>query len=108
MAAKISEMIKEDNTEEMQRIANEALPNKKESLFSKLFRSHRVTETEEEDINMPIEEDVLEPQTLEAFKIAGKWLMRLDTEVKREFKESADYVKYRAFLEKYNLAKKKQ
>jgi hypothetical protein len=115
IAAKVADMIndkgqKEAVKQQMARIVSEEPEpvEKKESLFSKLFKSRRVTETEEEEMKYPVDDQTLDPETVEVLKITGKWIMKLDSEKKKEFKESGDYAKYKSFLDKYGLTKKKQ
>jgi hypothetical protein len=115
IAAKVADMMKDNNqkeavNKEIASIASEEpeTEERKESFFSKLFKSRRVTETEEEEMKYPVDDQALDPETIEVLKITGKWIMKLDSEMKKEFKESGDYAKYKAFLDKYGLTKKKQ
>jgi hypothetical protein len=52
------------------------------------------------------EDDKPSPEVIEALKISGKWLSRLDADAKKEFRESQDYQKYRSLLQKWGLTKK--
>ncbi len=83
----------------------EVVVEMKEGFLSRIFKRKAAVE---EDYGGPIEEPTLDPETIEVLKITGKWIMKLDHESKKEFRDSADYVKYKAFLDKYGLTKKKQ
>ncbi|MFH0870073.1 MAG: hypothetical protein V1866_03380 [archaeon] len=86
----------------------DVLEKKREGLLSRLFRSLRKREEIEED-TVPIQtEPELDEETVETIRLMGKWLTKLDTEIKKEFRDSGDYAKYKAFIDKYGLGKKKQ
>lgn len=84
------------------------LEKKREGLLSRLFKSLRRRDDTEDDVVPVQSEPELDPETVETIRLMGKWLTKLDTEVKKDFRDSGDYAKYKAFIDKYGLGKKKQ
>jgi len=111
IADKVAEMMaeqkehKQTKLTQMSNAPRTVMVEKKEGFLLRIFRKKTA---DEEDYGGMIEEPVLDPETIEVLKVTGKWLMKLDSETKREFKDSADYAKYKGFLDKYRLTKKKQ
>lgn len=95
----IKELRKEENV----------LEKRREGLLSRLFRSLRRNEREMKEDAVPVQtEPELDPETVETIRLMGKWLTKLDTDIKKDFRDSGDYAKYKAFIDKYGLGKKKQ
>lgn len=91
---------------------------KKPGFFAKLLDAFK-KEDSEEDVDMSSHEAKIQekeqersgkpsPEVIEVLKISGKWLSKLDSETKQHFMESQDYAKYKFYLEKWGLTKKKE
>ncbi len=78
------------------------------ALFRGYQRKHRLDEKAEK---MQYIEDEVIPRMDEdvkhVLKLVHKWLGRLPKRQKDEFKKSRDFIEYKALLEKYGVAKKK-
>lgn len=82
--------------------------NSKPNFFSRIFGSSKSEDDfEEEQMVEKVKEQVQKAQTnsippdvAEVLTIAGKWLNRLDSETKMEFKNSTDYAKYKFLLDR--------
>jgi hypothetical protein len=81
----------------------------KGGFLGSLFKGNK----KDDYVDMPTEEEPvmemrgLDQETIEILKITSKWIGRLDGETKKEFKDSPDFAKYKAFLDKNGLTKKK-
>ena len=82
--------------------------------FEGLFGSIFGKKVDYEDAGDPVQDEPekpqgeLDPEVIEVLKIAGKWLGKMPKELKLEFKESQDYAKYKFYLDKWGLTKKKE
>jgi hypothetical protein len=103
---------KEEEMIEMKQ-EEEVLVEKRENMVSKFmsrinFLKKKQMEAEEQPAGTEKEEPVLEEDVIEVIKIAHKWLGELTPGKKRGFKESEDFKKYKAVLQKYGIAKEKK
>ncbi len=105
-------MEKEDEIKEIKQ-EEEVLVEKRENMVSKFiskinFLKKKQTEAEEQPAESENESPVLEEDVIEVIKIAHKWLGELTPGKKRGFRESEDFKKYKAVLQKYGIAKEKK
>ena len=67
---------------------------------------------EEEEVEVQMEpareEHEIDPELVEVLRISGKWLNKLDGETKKAFRESQDYAKYKYYIDKHGLTKRKE
>jgi len=104
------ERIEEDHPEMTQEFeeVRESLLDRFFSLFRGYERQHRVAEKAEK---MQYIEDEVIPRMDEdvkrVLKLVHKWLGQLPKRQKDAFKKSKDFIEYKALLEKYGVAKKK-
>ena len=100
----------EDYSEDMgdETMEEESSHGKKKSVFSRIKEWLSFDENDEEVVDMPQEEvhSLLFDDMKEALKIQNKWLNKLPSDVKKEFKGSEDFKRYKEILEKHNLIKK--
>jgi hypothetical protein len=79
------------------------------SIFSKInvFKKRQVYTIEVPDEELE-KEPVLDREVVQVLKMMHKWLEELPDSKKRAFRQSPDFQKYKAVLEKYGLVKKKE
>lgn len=85
-------------------------PEKKLSLFSRIFRFNRVKEENFEEDYDDYQEENLEEQLgfedyKEAIKILHKWVEKLPENDLKKFKSSSDFDKYKKALKKLGMIK---
>jgi hypothetical protein len=86
----------------------ESSHGKKKGVFS-MIKEWLSFDDNEEEPSAESEEEMPSPQfedMKEALKIQNKWLNRLPSDAKKEFKASDDFKRYKSILEKHNLIKK--
>ncbi|MBN2142397.1 hypothetical protein JW711_03635 [Candidatus Woesearchaeota archaeon] len=92
----------------------EELEEKREGLTKRFFRSLFGGREQPDDVEVGMPEEVepeaepITPEVKEVLRISGKWLNRLDKKAKAEFRESNDFEKYKFYLDKWGLTKKKE
>ncbi|RJQ18245.1 hypothetical protein C4573_00805 [Candidatus Woesearchaeota archaeon] len=91
-----------DPEEELEVIEEEEeqLEERRESIIQRLFKGFRTEKEEPVEQNPEVEEDMKQ-----VLKITFDWINRLPSETKIKFKESPDFVQYKAILKKYGLIK---
>lgn len=102
------EIVKESSFEETTEEYEE--PEKKLSLFSRIFRFNRVKEEDIDEYYDDYQEENLEEQVgfedyKEAIKILHKWVEKLPEKELKKFKTSSDFDKYKKALKKLGMIK---
>ncbi|MFC1648580.1 hypothetical protein ACFL1B_03920 [Nanoarchaeota archaeon] len=109
MEAKV-EGIEEEMTE-MEEMEEE-LEHERESIIDKIMGLIGLGGPKYEDIDdfdvMKANEDAVDKDMKQVLKLAHRWLEKLPSEHKKDFKESEDFQLYLATLEKYGLIKQKK
>jgi hypothetical protein len=103
---------KEQQIEELE-AEEQGLERKREGLLKQFFKAigfsgqKRMQDYTEDEV-LDYEEEALPEDAVEVIKLTYKWLEQLPSTKKRSFKASNDFQKYKAVLEKYGIARKKE
>ncbi|MBN1792431.1 hypothetical protein JW826_01985 [Candidatus Woesearchaeota archaeon] len=89
------------------------LESRREGLISGFFKSLFGSSPSEDDTvdmsGMDLDDrPSLSPEVVEVLKISGRWLNKMDSRTKQEFRQSSDFERYKSYIDKMGLTRKKE
>jgi len=105
----VEQELEDSSEQEMGVLEDESMDSP--GFFSKIFKSLGLKRTDQEEVrDEEFEEEYpeLDEDVKKVLRITFDWINRLPPETKIKFKNSQDFIEYKAILQKYGLAKEKK